>query len=105
MIGDTVEVLPSDRFPVDGVVLDGRTAADESSLTGVWVREISLRPRFILLFPSDASKQEAVTVVVSVPCGGGHGAIKRRILDLWELVACFSHIIITYVSTVSMLRP
>ncbi|CAM9610753.1 unnamed protein product [Pylaiella littoralis] len=33
-VGDTVEVLPSDRFSVDGVVLDGRTAADESSLTG-----------------------------------------------------------------------
>lgn len=29
-----MEVLPSDRFSVDGVVLTGRTAADESSLTG-----------------------------------------------------------------------
>ncbi|CAM9854028.1 unnamed protein product [Ectocarpus sp. 13 AM-2016] len=33
-VGDTVEVLPSDRFSVDGVILEGRTAADESSLTG-----------------------------------------------------------------------
>ena len=32
--GDSVEVLPSDRFSVDGVILSGRTAADESSLTG-----------------------------------------------------------------------
>ncbi|CAB1111114.1 unnamed protein product [Ectocarpus sp. CCAP 1310/34] len=33
-VGDTVEVLPSDRFSVDGVILEGQTAADESSLTG-----------------------------------------------------------------------
>lgn len=32
--GDTVEVLPSDRFSVDGVILTGSTAADESTLTG-----------------------------------------------------------------------
>lgn len=32
--GDTVEVLPSDRFSVDGIITVGRTAADESSLTG-----------------------------------------------------------------------
>jgi len=38
--GDTVEVLPGDRFPVDGVVLDGHTAADESSLTGVRERQV-----------------------------------------------------------------
>lgn len=52
LAGDTVEVLPSDRFPVDGVILDGRTAADESSLTGVCVcvRQIGLRPRPILFF-------------------------------------------------------
>ncbi|CAM9995277.1 unnamed protein product, partial [Discosporangium mesarthrocarpum] len=33
-IGDTVEILPGDRVPVDGVVTTGRTAVDESSLTG-----------------------------------------------------------------------
>ncbi|CAM9092214.1 unnamed protein product, partial [Hapterophycus canaliculatus] len=33
-VGDTVEVLPGDRFSVDGLILEGRTAADESSLTG-----------------------------------------------------------------------
>lgn len=32
--GDTVEVLPGDRFSVDGIIIAGRTAADESSLTG-----------------------------------------------------------------------
>ena len=55
LAGDTVEVLPSDRFPVDGVILDGRTAADESSLTGVCVcvraracvRQIDLRPDLV----------------------------------------------------------
>lgn len=29
-----MEVLPSDRFPVDGLVTSGSTAVDESSLTG-----------------------------------------------------------------------
>lgn len=32
--GDTVEILPGDRFSVDGVIITGCTAADESSLTG-----------------------------------------------------------------------
>ena len=43
LAGDTVEVLPGDRFPVDGVVLDGRTAADESSLTGTSLRHFVSR--------------------------------------------------------------
>ncbi|CAM9545229.1 unnamed protein product, partial [Scytosiphon promiscuus] len=33
-VGDTVEILPGDRFPVDGLLVEGQTAADESSLTG-----------------------------------------------------------------------
>lgn len=32
--GDVVEVLPGDRFSVDGVIIAGFTAADESSITG-----------------------------------------------------------------------
>jgi Cu+-exporting ATPase len=32
--GDSVLVLPGERFPVDGVVLEGRTSVDESMLTG-----------------------------------------------------------------------
>lgn len=34
VVGDTVEVLPTDRFPVDGQIISGVTAVDESSLTG-----------------------------------------------------------------------
>lgn len=33
-IGDDVRVRPGERFPVDGVVVDGETWADESTLTG-----------------------------------------------------------------------
>jgi len=33
-IGNVLRVKPGDLFPVDGVVLDGQTAVDESSLTG-----------------------------------------------------------------------
>lgn len=33
-VGDRVEVRPGERFPVDGVIEEGRTAADESLLTG-----------------------------------------------------------------------
>ena len=33
-IGDDILVLPGERFPVDGVVVEGRTTVDESMLTG-----------------------------------------------------------------------
>ena len=33
-VGDTVIVRPGEKIPVDGVVLDGRSAVDESMLTG-----------------------------------------------------------------------
>jgi heavy metal translocating P-type ATPase len=33
-IGDVVRVLPGERLPVDGTVLDGRSAIDQSTLTG-----------------------------------------------------------------------
>jgi P-type Cu+ transporter len=32
--GDSVAVLPGERFPVDAVILEGRTSVDESMLTG-----------------------------------------------------------------------
>jgi len=34
MLGDTLAVRPGERFPVDGVVLEGQTQVDESMLTG-----------------------------------------------------------------------
>jgi Cu+-exporting ATPase len=33
-VGDVVVVRPGEKFPVDGVVIEGRTTADESMLTG-----------------------------------------------------------------------
>ncbi len=33
-VGDTVVVKPGEKIPVDGVVIEGRTAVDESMLTG-----------------------------------------------------------------------
>jgi len=33
-VGDTVVLKPGERVPVDGIVLDGRTAIDESMVTG-----------------------------------------------------------------------
>ena len=33
-VGDLVAVLPGDRIPVDGEVVEGRTTCDESSITG-----------------------------------------------------------------------
>lgn len=34
LVGDIVMVRPGEKIPVDGVVIDGRTAVDESMLTG-----------------------------------------------------------------------
>ena len=34
LVGDRLVVLPGERFPVDGVVLEGQTQVDESMLTG-----------------------------------------------------------------------
>lgn len=33
-VGDVLRVLPGERMPVDGVVVGGRSAADEAMLTG-----------------------------------------------------------------------
>ncbi len=33
-LGDSVLVLPGERFPVDATILEGRTTVDESMLTG-----------------------------------------------------------------------
>jgi len=33
-VGDSILVLPGERFPVDATILDGRTSVDESMLTG-----------------------------------------------------------------------
>ncbi len=33
-VGDSILVLPGERFPVDGAILEGRTTVDESMLTG-----------------------------------------------------------------------
>lgn len=33
-LGDLLQVLPGDRFPVDGTVAGGRSSVDESALTG-----------------------------------------------------------------------
>ena len=34
LVGDVLTVLPGERFPVDGVLLEGQTQVDESMLTG-----------------------------------------------------------------------
>jgi len=34
LVGDIVQVRPGEKIPVDGVILEGSSAVDESMLTG-----------------------------------------------------------------------
>jgi Cu+-exporting ATPase len=58
--GDSVLVLPGERFPVDAVILEGRTSVDESMLTG----EAEPQPREVggLVLAGSLNYDGAVTI-------------------------------------------
>lgn len=49
VVSDRVRVRPGDKVPVDGVVLEGHSAVDESMISGepipVWKRMLAIRLR------------------------------------------------------------
>ena len=65
--GDVIRVLPGEAFPADGVILEGRTLADESLLTG----ESRPLPRDKGGFVIAGSHNLAAPVVVKVELTGG----------------------------------
>ena len=65
--GDVIRVLPGEAFPADGVILEGRTLADESLLTG----ESRPLPRDKGGFVIAGSHNLAAPVVVEVELTGG----------------------------------
>ena len=65
--GDVIRVLPGEAFPADGIILDGRTLADESLLTG----ESRPLPRGKGGFVIAGSHNLAAPVVVRVELTGG----------------------------------
>jgi Cu+-exporting ATPase len=62
-VGDRVQVLPGERIPVDGVVLEGESEVDESLLTG----ESALQPR-----------EPGMTVAAGAINGNGRLVIETR---------------------------
>ncbi|MEO8014556.1 MAG: heavy metal translocating P-type ATPase, partial [Polaromonas sp.] len=65
--GDVIRVLPGEAFPADGIILEGRTLADESLLTG----ESRPLPRDKGEFVIAGSHNLAAPVVVKVELTGG----------------------------------
>ena len=65
--GDVIRVLPGEAFPADGVILEGRTLADESLLTG----ESRPLPRDKGGFVIAGSHNLAAPVVVKIELTGG----------------------------------
>ena len=62
-IGDRVRVKPGERFPVDGVIDEGETWADESTLTGE--SEMITKPKGALVFAGTINGQGGVIVLMT----------------------------------------
>ncbi len=77
--GDVIRVLPGEAFPADGVILEGRTLADESLLTG----ESRPLPRDKDDFVIAGSHNLAAPVVVKVELTGGQTRF-AQIVSLME---------------------
>ena len=61
-LGETVLVRPGDRVPIDGIVIDGRSEVDESSLTG-----------------ESLPVEKAIDAEVFAGTVNGHGALDVRV--------------------------
>ncbi|MEO8118749.1 MAG: heavy metal translocating P-type ATPase [Rhodoferax sp.] len=74
LVGDRLVVKPGERFPVDGVLLEGHTQVDESMLTG--------EPLPVDKQPLNASAQGAVTDPMATLTGGSINGEGRVVMQV-----------------------
>ena len=66
--GDIVRVLPGERMPVDGDIMDGKCSVDESMLTGESVPVPKSKGQQVMLFKiSDAQLASQEVVLAAMP--------------------------------------
>jgi P-type Cu+ transporter len=75
--GDRVAVRPGERLPVDGTVLDGESALDESMLTGESM-PVDKRPG-AAVFAGTINRSGAFRYSAA---GSGHGTVLQRMIEL-----------------------
>ena len=95
-VGETVRTLPGERFAVDGVVLEGSSSADESTLTGeaepvekepggyVYAGTVNLRGAPLVRVEKRPEETTLSRIVRAVQEAGKAKSTAERIVDRWQ---------------------
>ncbi len=95
-VGDRVRVRPGERFPVDGEVLEGRSAVDESVLTGeplpvdkqpgalVFAGTINSNGSLLVGMTKAAGESTLAKIVALVETAQERKIAAQRLIEKWE---------------------
>lgn len=112
-VGDQVRVRPGERFPIDGEILDGSSAVDESILTGepmpvekeigstVFAGAINGTGSLVVRMTKEASQSTLARIVALVEEAQSNKVSVQRVIERWQtpyvvaaLLICSSAILI-----------